>query len=88
VAEHGRYRGTVALDVTVPGAVPPLRLLALDARDRGFTLRGTTAPARTPDGTVGRAPMPFWVTLPDMVSTPVTGAGALHATVDLRPDVG
>jgi hypothetical protein len=28
------------------------------------------------------------LTLPDMVSTPVTGAGALHATVDLRPDVG
>jgi hypothetical protein len=28
------------------------------------------------------------LTLPDLVSTPVTRAGALHATVELRPDRG
>jgi hypothetical protein len=111
----------------VPGTEPPIRLLALDARERSFTLRGITAPSRRADGTVGGTPMPFWIaeadtgtrhdttsggsgghddgsttwnaslepafaddarSLPDLVSTPVTRAGALHATVALRPDRG
>ncbi|HEX6167670.1 MAG TPA: hypothetical protein VFZ30_12835, partial [Acidimicrobiales bacterium] len=48
---RGRDRGTVPLDVTVLRADPPIRLLALDARDRGVTRRGTTTPGRRPDGT-------------------------------------
>jgi hypothetical protein len=59
--QGGRYRGTVAVDVTVPGTEPPIRLLALDARERGFTLRGITAPGRRADGTVGGTPVPFWI---------------------------
>jgi hypothetical protein len=48
VAEQETPRGTVALDVTVLRADPPIRLLALDARDRGVTRRGTTTPGGGP----------------------------------------